>query len=86
MQKNLDTFFSSPNLTSLLIPFFLFKLLKFFFLSQAPLLELAEDKDVRQLLEVGRQLFTNSNITVRNFFYIFVFWYVCIFELLGSVP
>ena len=31
----------------------------------APLLELAEDKDVRQLLEVGRQLFSNSNITVR---------------------
>jgi hypothetical protein len=31
----------------------------------APLLELAEDKDVRQLLEVGRQLFTNNNITVN---------------------
>merc|ERR1712223_1419396 len=31
----------------------------------APLLELAQDKDVRQLLEVGRQLFTNSNITVN---------------------
>jgi len=38
----------------------------------APLLELAQDKDVRQLLEVGRQLFTNSNITLweagRTFF------------------
>ena len=34
-------------------------------LPPAPLLELAEDKDVRQLLEVGRQLFSNSNITVR---------------------
>merc|ERR1711990_48274 len=31
----------------------------------APLLELTQDKDVRQLLEVGRQLFTNSNITVN---------------------
>merc|ERR1712066_29432 len=31
----------------------------------APMLELAQDKDVRQLLEVGRQLFTNSNITVN---------------------
>merc|ERR1711953_32766 len=31
----------------------------------APLLELADDKDVRQLFEVGRQLFTNSNITVN---------------------
>merc|ERR1711910_165061 len=38
----------------------------------APMLELAQDKDVRQLLEVGRQLFTNSNITLweagRTFF------------------
>merc|ERR1712037_728021 len=31
----------------------------------APLLELAEDKDVRQLIEVGRQIFTNANITVN---------------------
>merc|ERR1719295_1208498 len=30
----------------------------------APLLELAEDKDVRQLLEVGRQLFTNSKVNL----------------------
>jgi len=29
----------------------------------APLLELVEDKDVRQLLEVGRQIFSNGNIT-----------------------
>ena len=51
----------------------------------APLLELAQDKDVRQLLEVGRQLFTNSNITVRSisvlitsgiFDHVIVGWYV----------
>merc|ERR1719242_2941264 len=30
----------------------------------APLLELAEDKDVRQLLEVGRQIFSNSTVNI----------------------
>ena len=64
MQKKTLTPFFLPQPHFSFDTIFLFKLLKFFFLSQAPLLELAEDKDVRQLLEVGRQLFTNSNITV----------------------
>ena len=59
----------------------------------APLLELAQDKDVRQLLEVGRQLFTNSNITVRSisvlitsgiFDHVIVGWYVWRLRTLSS--
>ena len=56
-----DTF-SPCSLYLLLFSFFPPFLL--FLLPPAPLLELAEDKDVRQLIEVGRQIFTNANITV----------------------
>ena len=57
----------SKKVDQVFLNFHIFKHFFIFVLPPAPLLELAEDKDVRQLLEVGRQIFTNGNITVSFF-------------------